>query len=240
LHTSRRGSGDGVTLDGEKIAVVVARGARRLVVSARRDNGASGLFLVDPSGPGVELEAGKSTTRRTVHDVKLSGAPAEPIGDDRAGDALGWTLARARAGLAAITLGVAQEALRRTADYVSTRKQFGKPIGTFQAVALRSADAYIDLECMRTTLWQANYSLDQGGSADAEVAVAKWWACRGGQRVVHSAQHLHGGIGVDTDYPIHRYFLWAKALEVELGAASQTRRDLGRLIASGSVARLGA
>jgi alkylation response protein AidB-like acyl-CoA dehydrogenase len=230
-RTRAKGSGDRFHLQGEKVAVAAAEGAHRLVVSATREDDSTGLFLVDPTGEGIRLEARTSTTRRQLHRVTLAGAPADLIGGERAGEALDWTLQRSRAALSAVLLGVAQEALRRTADYVSNRKQFGKPIGTFQGVALRAADGYIDLECMRSTLWQALYSLDQGKDAAAAVAVAKWWACRGGQRVVHSAQHLHGGIGVDTEYPIHRFFLWAKALEIELGGASQTRRDLGRLLA---------
>jgi alkylation response protein AidB-like acyl-CoA dehydrogenase len=231
-ETTARAADGGHRLNGEKVAVAVADGAHRLVVSARLEDGSTGLFLVDPAGPGIELAAGTSTTGRPAYRVALSSATGELLSGERVGEALAWTLQRARTALAAVTLGVASEALRRTAEYVSNRKQFGKPIGTFQGVALRSADGYIDLECMRTTLWQALYSLDVGRDAACEVAVAKWWSCRGGQRVVHSAQHLHGGIGVDTEYPIHRYFLWAKALELELGGASQNRRDLGRLLAT--------
>lgn len=234
--TRAKGSGDVQHLEGEKIGIAAVEEASRLLVSATTEDGGTALFLVDPAGESVRIEARTSTTRKQLHRVTLAGAAGERIGGDRAGEALEWTLQRSRAALAAVTLGVASEALRRTADYVTNRKQFGKPIGTFQGVALRSADGYIDLECMRTTLWQALYSLDQGRDAAAEVAVAKWWACRGGQRVVHSAQHLHGGIGVDTEYPIHRFFLWAKALEIELGGASQSRRDLGRVLAEGAAA----
>ena len=235
--TTATAAGDRFQLDGEKIAVAAADGAHRLVISASRDDTGTGLFLVVPSGPGVELETRVSSTRRPVHRVTLTAAPAEPIGDERAGQALEWTLQRARSGITSVLLGVASDALRRTAEYVGNRKQFGKPIGTFQGVALRSADGYIDLECMRTTLWQALHELDAGRDAAAEVAVAKWWACRAGQRIVHTAQHLHGGIGVDTEYPIHRYFLWAKALEIELGGASQSRRDLGELLAANGTGR---
>jgi alkylation response protein AidB-like acyl-CoA dehydrogenase len=232
--TRASANGDGFTLDGRKIGVNVAEGAVRIVVSARHEDGSTGLFLVDPAGPGVNLDRVTSTTRRAAYQVSLDAAPAELLGGERAGEALDWTLLRARVALATVTLGVAEEALRRTADYVSNRKQFGKPIGTFQGVALRSADAYIDLECMRTTLWQAIDKLDRGQEAAKEVAVAKWWACRAGQRVVHTAQHLHGGIGVDVEYPIHRFFLWAKSLEIELGGASQHRRDLGHRLATES------
>ena len=142
-----------------------------------------------------------------------------------------WTVERARVALAATQLGVAQEALRRTAEYTSQRKQFGRPIGSFQGVALRAADAYIDVDCMRSTLWQALWRLDEGQTAAIEVGVAKWWASRGGQRVVHTAQYLHGGIGADIDYPIHRFFLWAKQLDLCLGGVSAQLSKLGALVA---------
>ena len=94
-----------------------------------------------------------------------------------------------------------------TAEYTKTREQFDRPIATFQAVGQRAADAYIDTEAIRLTAWQAIWRLSEGLPATAEVAVAKFWAAEGGQRVVHAAQHLHGGMGVDKDYPLHRYFL---------------------------------
>lgn len=229
-------SGDGVVLDGVKSAVAVADGARAVLVSARREDGRAGLFLLDPTTSGVALEARRSTNHAHVFTLRLEKARAEVLGAGES-EALGWTLARARVALSAVMLGVTEEALRRTAEYVSNRKQFGKPIGTFQGVALRTADAYIDVECIRSTLWQAIYQLEAGApTAARSVALAKWWACRAGQRVVHSAQHLHGGIGSDIEYPIHRFFLWAKAHETELGGASHHLSLLGGELARGVAA----
>ena len=99
-----------------------------------------------------------------------------------------------RIGVAALQIGVSEEALRRTAEYTATRKQFGRAIGTFQAVTMRSADGYIDIESMRSTLWQAAWRLENDLSASQEAAAAAWWACEGAHRVVHTAQHLHGGM----------------------------------------------
>jgi alkylation response protein AidB-like acyl-CoA dehydrogenase len=141
-----------------------------------------------------------------------------------------WLLVRARVALCAVQLGVAHEALRRTAEYTTERKQFARPIGSFQAVAMRAADAFIDIECMRATLTLAAWRLSQGLPAEAEASAAKWWACRGGQRVVHTAQHLHAGIGSDSDYPIHRFYLWSKQLELSLGGASRQLEILGDLV----------
>jgi len=220
-------SGGAWKLDGSKTNVAVAESAKGLVVSASTEGGEGGLYLVESGAPGLKLEAQLGTNHSRLYAVTLEGVAAEKLGG---ADALRWTLQRARVALAAITLGVSAEALKRTASYVSDRKQFGKPIGTFQGVALRSADAYIDTECIRSVLWQAAWMLDERGDAEAEVSVAKWWACRAGQRVVHSAQHLHGGIGADLEFPIHRFFFWAKQLDLELGGATQQLVNLGQTL----------
>jgi alkylation response protein AidB-like acyl-CoA dehydrogenase len=142
-----------------------------------------------------------------------------------------WIVERATAAVCATMAGVAETAVRMTAEYTKTREQFDRLIATFQAVGQRAADAYIDAEAIRLTAWQAAWRLDTGLPAAAEVAVAKFWAADGGQRVVHAAQHLHGGVGVDRDYPLHRYFLWAKHLELTLGGATAQLLNLGSLLA---------
>ncbi|MBW1884734.1 MAG: acyl-CoA dehydrogenase, partial [Deltaproteobacteria bacterium] len=133
--------------------------------------------------------------------------------------------------LSALAVGVCDEALRQTAVYTGERKQFGKLIGSFQGVSMRAADAYIDVQAMRSTMWEAAWRIDNGHSGEKEAAIAKWWACRGGHRVTHTTQHLHGGIGADIDYPIHRFFLRLKHLAYTLGGASEQLAQLGALIA---------
>ena len=118
-----------------------------------------------------------------------------------------------------------------TAEYTKTREQFERPIATFQAVGQRAADAYIDTEAIRLTAWQAAWRLSEGLPASDEVAIAKFWAADGGQRVAHAAQHLHGGLGIDVDYPLHRYFQWSKAIELTLGSATRQLVRLGASIA---------
>jgi alkylation response protein AidB-like acyl-CoA dehydrogenase len=139
---------------------------------------------------------------------------------------------RATAGLCSTEVGVCEAALRLTASYVSEREQFGAKIGTFQAVAQRIADAYIDTEAIRLTALQAAWRLSEGLDAADELAIAKFWAADGGHRVVHAAQHLHGGIGMDTDYPVHRYYRWSKVIELNLGTATEHLRRLGERIAT--------
>ena len=230
--TARR---DGKTwrLDGVKECVPAGMLARLLLVPAATPDGV-GVFLVEPGDPGVALERQIATHREPQARLTLDGAKLAQgavLGDPNGGAGIvEWLLDRALVGICAIQLGVAEEALRRTAEYTRTRRQFGRPIASFQGVALRAADAYIDLEAMRSTLLQAAWRVAEELPARAEVAAAKWWACRGGQRVAHTAQHLHGGIGADIDYPIHRFFLWSKQLDVTLGGASRQLARLGALL----------
>jgi alkylation response protein AidB-like acyl-CoA dehydrogenase len=137
-----------------------------------------------------------------------------------------WT-----AGLCAMQAGVSAEALRMTAEYTKGRKQFDKPIATFQAVGQRAADAYIDALAIKMTAQHAAWLLSEGAPADEELAIAKFWAAEAGQRVAHAAQHLHGGIGVDMDYPLHRYFTMAKQIELALGGATEQLVKIGRGLA---------
>ena len=185
------------------------------------------LHLVDPTGPGVTAERAIATDRSVVSHLSLDGAPTERL----PGSSADWLRERVLVGQAALQVGVAEAALKMTAEYSSNRRQFGKPLSTFQGVALKAADAYIATEAMRATLWQAAWRLDAGLDATDAVLVAKWWAADGGQRVVHITQHLHGGMGADIDYPVHRYFLWGKQLSDSLGGASPTLARLGRVIA---------
>jgi 3-oxocholest-4-en-26-oyl-CoA dehydrogenase beta subunit len=98
-------------------------------------------------------------------------------------------------------------------------------------VAQRLADAHVDVEAIRLTLWQAAWQLAAGLPADAAVATAKFWAADGGHRIAHTAVHLHGGVGIDLDHPVHRYFVVAKRNEFALGGATAQLRKLGKLLA---------
>ena len=134
--------------------------------------------------------------------------------------------------LAAMQLGVCDRALRMTASYTSMREQFGRKIATFQAVGQRAANAYIDVECLRLVVQHAAWLLGEERPASEEVSVAKIWAGDTGHRVSFAAQHLHGGMGVDVDYPLHRYCLWAKQLELTLGSSTEEIERLGAAIAA--------
>ena len=218
-------------LDGVKHCVPAADLAARILVPARTSDTSAGVFLVDPHASGVRLERQVTTNHEPQFEVTLSGASIasdDVLGDPTGGGAIvDWTLQRAVAGLCAMATGVADRALRMTAEYTTNRKQFGKPLATFQAVAQRAADAFIWVEGMRWTMWQAAWRLSTGQSAHEDVAVAKYWAGEGGHFTTYAAQHMHGGIGLDLDYPLHRYFLWAKQLDLTLGCATQQLSYLG-------------
>ncbi|HEY4397295.1 MAG TPA: acyl-CoA dehydrogenase family protein [Acidimicrobiia bacterium] len=221
---------EGWVLNGAKPSVPAGHVADRVLVPAATGGGELGVFLVDPAGPGVERTVAATSDRAKVAHLGFAGAPAEQLSADGR-QATAWMLDRALVGLCATQVGVAEGALRMAADYTSERQQFGRPLSTFQGVALKAADAYIDTEAMRVTLWQAAWRLTAGLDATREVMVAKWWAAEGGQRVVHITQHLHGGMGADVDYPVHRYFLWGKQIEDTLGGASAQLARLGRALA---------
>jgi alkylation response protein AidB-like acyl-CoA dehydrogenase len=242
LHPTTRAArdGDGWTLDGVKDCVPAGPLADRVLVSASADDGTVIVAIVDPGAAGVTRERQDTTNHHAEARLTLKGVNVE-AGDvlgsaEQGSEILTWLVERATAALCAIAIGVCEEALRMTAEYTKTREQFDRPIATFQAVGQRAADAYIDTEAIRLTAWQAIWRLSEELSASAEVAVAKFWAADGGQRVVHAAQHLHGGMGVDRDYPLHRYFLWAKVLELTLGGTTPQLLKLGKILADEPVA----
>jgi alkylation response protein AidB-like acyl-CoA dehydrogenase len=236
LTTATR-DGDGWVLNGVKTCVPAGLVADAMLVPASvSSDGSIVVALVDAAASGVLLERQDTTTgipeaRVELDDVKVDAGAV--LGDPSTGAAIvEWIVDRANAALCAIATGVCETALRMTAEYTKTREQFDRPIATFQAVGQRAADAYIDTEAVRLTALQAAWRLEEGLPSAAEVAIAKFWAADGGQRVVHAAQHLHGGIGVDRDYPLHRYFLWAKHLELTLGGATPQLLKLGAILAN--------
>jgi alkylation response protein AidB-like acyl-CoA dehydrogenase len=122
--------------------------------------------------------------------------------------------------------------MRMTASYTSERQQFGVPVATFQAVGHRAADCYIDVECLRLTTQQAVSLLAQGGDSSEAVMIAKIWVGDVCHRVSQAAQHLHGGIGIDRDYELFRYCLWARQIELTCGTSAALTQGLGEKIAA--------
>ena len=230
-------NGDGWTLNGSLDCVQDGATADTIIVPATDSDGNTSLFLVEQSAKGVSTAAqeiallGPWSASLALDNVNVDtdamlGAPGQ-------GDEIIHSLELyANVAQCALQTGITEEAMKRTAAYTSEREQFGVPIGSFQALAMRMADSYIDVEAIRSTYWLALWRLSEGLPAEAEVRAAKWWACDGAHRVIHTAQHLHAGIGADVEYPIHRFYLWAKQLSYSLGNGSHQLEALGKLLAS--------
>ncbi|MEQ8840766.1 MAG: acyl-CoA dehydrogenase family protein [Acidimicrobiales bacterium] len=230
--------GDGYRLDGVKPMVEAGLDAGLFVVPAALPDGSCGVFLVSADTDGLSLTRVEVTTRRPVARVDLAGVqvPADALlGDGGTGGAeiVQWIELRAQAAMCMIMAGAARSSIELAAAYTKERQQFDRPIATFQAVSTRAGDSYIDTEAITLTAWQAAWRIDQGLPADDAVAIAKWWAADGGFRVVHAAVHVHGGVGVDRDYPLHRYFLMARQMELTLGNGEEHLAALGRSLAAG-------
>ena len=228
--------GDDWVLNGEKHAVADGAVADCILVPAVDDNGQNTFFLLDTQAEGVTVTGQSNFSGETKASLKLDNAKLNAdavLGKQGQGDEImNWLEQYADTALSAMQLGVCDEALKRTAEFTCERKQFGSPIGSFQAVAMRAADAFIDLEAMRSTTWQAMWRLSEGRDCDIEIRAAKWWACTGGHRVVHAAQHLHGGMGADVEYPIHRFFIMAKEISFMLGSSAVQLSKLGQELAN--------
>jgi alkylation response protein AidB-like acyl-CoA dehydrogenase len=225
----------GYSLTGTAFAVPAAHVADRVLLPASLDDGVV-VAVVDPRAVGVTVERALTTNREVHPHLHLAGTHvgAEDLlagGDPQRGrEILDWTLQRAWTALCALQVGVTESAVAQTAEYLSSREQFGRPLSTFQGTMLRTADAAIDTESIRVTMWQAAWRLDRGLDAALAVSVASWFASEAGQRAVFATQHLHGGVGADITYPIHRYFLWGKQIELMLGASSAHLARLGRQV----------
>jgi acyl-CoA dehydrogenase len=232
----------GWLLSGVKTMVGAAPEADWLLVPAATADG-SAVFLVRAGAPGVTVQrqqvtGGLSTGGLSTGQLVLADAavPADQVlGSGPDGQrAAAWLAAHGTVGLCAVQLGVLERALEMTAEYTQSRVQFGRPIGTFQAVRQRLADAYTDVEAVRLTMWQAAWQLAEGLPASTAIATAKFWAADAGHRVAHTAVHLHGGVGIDVSYPLHRYFTAAKRGEFALGGATTQLRHIGAALAQSS------
>jgi 3-oxocholest-4-en-26-oyl-CoA dehydrogenase beta subunit len=234
--TTATADGTGWRLSGVKTAVPMAHVAAAVLVPARTTRGEVAIFLVEPQAPGVALGRQEATnweaqSRMELSEVKV---PADALLGtiEHGAQHLSWIVDHTTVGVCAIAAGACQEAVRLTAEYTSNRKQFDKPIAMFQAVGQRMADAYIDNEAVSLTMWQAATRLQDEMPSAKEIATAKYWTAEAGSRIGHAALHLHGGISIDVDYPIHRYFLWLKQLEFTFGAATPQLAHIGALIAA--------
>ena len=226
-------AGGGYRLTGTRTQVGFGPVADAFLVPAETDSGTA-IFLVAADNPGVTVTAIQTTGLGSVGHLTLDGVAvdgARQVGDGFDGIVVTWLDTLATLGRSAFQLGVLERGLQLTAEYARTREQFDRPIGSFQAVAQRLADGYIDVKALRLTLTQAAWRVSEDIPAEIDVASAAFWAADAGHRVAHTVVHVHGGVGVDTDHPAHRYFLAAKEVEFALRGATGQLRRIGRELA---------
>jgi alkylation response protein AidB-like acyl-CoA dehydrogenase len=232
--TRAENDGSSWLLTGSKSVVPAGTLAGLFVVPAGTADGLT-VFLVHADDAGVSVVPQKLSDGDVVARLELDRA-AIPM--DRVLGSIGngaevceWLTERLTVALCAQQLGTVDGALTLTADYAKSREQFGRPIGTFQAVSQRLADGYIDVLGARLTMWQAAWKLSEALPALADVAIAKLWAADAGHRIAHTTVHVHGGVGIDLDGEAHRYFTAAKRNEFTLGGTTDQARALGALLA---------
>ena len=214
-------------LAGSSLVTGAWEGLQSVPVGARAggvviDAGDDVLFTVLP-----RWQEQQTTDDRSAGALSYDPADTVRLGG---GEVRAWALNRAWIAQAALMVGLADGALELTRRYASERQQFGRPIATFQAVTQRVADMYVDVLTMRLAAYRAAWALDAGLQCDADIATARFVAAEGCHRVVCAAQHVHGGVGFDREYPLHRHFLMAKRIEFSLGGASEHLARLGEMV----------
>ena len=219
-------------INGHKHCVPFAHRAAAVLLTAQTEDGLA-AFLLDPNAAGVSLQRQVVTAGEPQFDLQLSAAEATPVATGETAEQLArWLWESTAAACAAMATGLCERMLRMTASYTAEREQFGVAIATFQAVGHRAADCFIDVECLRLAAQQAVSLLDRELDATQAVLVAKVWTGDVTHRVSQAAQHLHGGIGVDRDYPLFRFCLWARQIELTCGGSAELLARLGEDIAA--------
>jgi len=220
----------GGKLNGTKLFVTDAAVADFIVVVASGD-----VFVVDAKAPGLHIEPMKGMDlARKIYAVEFKNTPAEKLGGS---NGLAGALNVATAALCAEMAGGMQRTLELTVAYAKTRKQFGKPIGIFQAVQHLCADMYLETESSRSAVYYAGWALEENvPDAAAAVSVAKMYASDASRNVGNHGIQVHGGMGFTWENDIHLYYRRAKASETMLGDAAFHRERIARLVIDGAAA----
>ena len=220
-------------LNGLRVAVPYAKEAAVILVAASLEKHPEqkAVFLVSPQAA-VSYEFANSGNHEPFYSVSFDHAHAELLGDTKQGkEILQYILNAGALASVATMIGVCEASARRTAQYTAERKQFETSIASFQNTTMKMADCYIDIEAMRSAYYEALWKMSEHKPCDADIKVAKYWASMAGHRVTHTCQHLHGGIVADVEYPLHRYYLWFKQMDLLLGGGTKQLSDLGKLLA---------
>ncbi len=211
-------------ISGEKLFVSDAAVANFIIVVAR-----DGVFVVDANAPGLTIKAmtGMDLTRKR-YCVSFNSTPAEKLGNSAG---LARALDVATAALAAELVGGMQRTLDITVEYAKMRKQFGKPIGMFQAVQHQCADMYLETESARSATYYAAWALEENTpDAAAAVSIAKMYSSDAARTVGNRGIQVHGGMGFTWENDIHLYYRRAKSSETAFGDPAFHRERIARLV----------
>jgi alkylation response protein AidB-like acyl-CoA dehydrogenase len=227
--TTARRDGDGYVIDGVKTFVPYAEQAAYVLVTARLDDGRMGVFALEPGR--LTLSPQPAATAEPLFRLGLDGVRAGP--DDLLGSGAYDTLTGlTTAGAVAVVSGALDAAMRLTTEHVRTRRQFDRVLAEFQAVTMQIGDVYIAKRALDVAMWAGVWRLAEGREDAAEVlAVAAWTACDGALDALYTCQHLHGGLGLDVTYSLHRHFAWGKHYTHLLGGAEAQLEAIGELVA---------
>jgi alkylation response protein AidB-like acyl-CoA dehydrogenase len=227
LGTTASAQGDSYVLTGTKNPVPHGDCADEFVVSATLPSGGVGLFLVAPDAAGVVRKSFRTVDGQRGAQLELDKAPAELLGDNAdAASAIETTIVHAQAGLCAESIGAMEEALRLTAEYLRTRKQFGVTLSKFQTLTQRAANMYVSLELARGMSLYATASLADGAADPVVASRARLQVGRAARNVGQEAIQMHGGIGVTAEYPVGHYVARLTAIERTLGGGLEHLRVL--------------
>jgi alkylation response protein AidB-like acyl-CoA dehydrogenase len=195
---------------------MIVSGSGQIAPKTAHDHG--GVFLISPRGPGVELIQTPSSSGEPEYALELDHAPVEGMlgGPECVRDLYQLAVA----GACALADGVVAGALALTRDHVASREQFGRPLAAFQAVSQQIADVYIASRTMHLAALSACWRLGGDLDAAADLEVARYWCAEQAPRSVRLCHHLHGGIGMDVTYPLHRFSSLAADLARFLGGAA--------------------
>jgi alkylation response protein AidB-like acyl-CoA dehydrogenase len=235
IQTRAKVQGGDYNINGVKIFVSDAQNADYIICAARTSDFSEGitLFIVPVDTAGLTITPLDTFGGDKQAEVILSNVKV-PAGDILGGIDKGWSyleklLERANIASCAVMVGLAEQALKLTLDYVKERNAYGHPIGAFQSIQHRAADMLMDVESSRYITYQAAWKINAGLPAARDAAAAKAWVSQAGKRVLTSAHQLHGAIGMTEDHILHYYTKRLRSCEFSFGGADDQLEKLAEL-----------
>jgi alkylation response protein AidB-like acyl-CoA dehydrogenase len=227
IEMTAREKDGGWLLDGAKTCVLDGCSADVILVAARTPAGLE-IFRVDGDGEGVARHAiAELDTTRRLSRIEFSAAAATRLSEGDQSDAFERVLARTVSALAAEQVGGAQRCLDMAVDYAKTRLQFGRPIGSFQAIKHKCADLLVEVEFAKSGAYNACFTIAEGGSDElAAAAIARSYCSQAYYDAAAENIQIHGGMGFTWEHPAHLYFKRAKASQLLFGDPSLHREML--------------